>query len=162
MKEFKNLSEFERFLTNVISREKVHNEATLSVAATYIEEEAKRKFGIKQDPVGPFNGWKDLAEATQEDRIQKGYEPNNPLYRTGDLMNSIHHKVEGNEAVVGSDDERMVWQELGTPDAKHPIPPRPVLGPAAFQSKAKVQKLIAKGVFAWLSGSGAINKKSLY
>jgi phage gpG-like protein len=160
MKEFRDLREFERFLANVISKHEMHREATLEAAATYIEDEAKRKFGVYQNAVGPYPAWPELADSTKEDREERGYEPNNPLYRSGDLMHSITHKVEGDTAIIGSDSDVMVYQELGVPASN--LPARPVLGPAAFQSKAKVLALIEKGTEAWLGNKGALNKKSIY
>lgn len=159
MREFKNLSEFDTFLNNVIRKEKFHITAILEACLLYIENEAKRKFGVYQDQVGPFSYWPELAESTMQDRIRKGFEPDNPLYRTGELMNSIYHQVKGNVGAVGSDDPIMLWQEEGTEmDGKQHIPPRPVLGPAAFQSKAKLQKIIAQGLKFWLTDKPPIKK----
>lgn len=152
MKEFKSMREFERFLAKSLSKEKVYIKATLEAMAKYVEEYAKGKFGLYQEAAGPFPEWAELSPYTMEDRVKRGFEPDNPLYRTGETMYSIYHKVNvaTKTAVVGSDEKNMLWQELGTPDAKHPIPARPVLGPAAFQSKEKLQKIAAAGLVSWI------------
>lgn len=162
MKNLNNLQELDEFLQEIISKDSLHKKAILEACAQYIEDEAKRKFGVYQEAVGDFPAWEKLKQSTQDDRVRRGFEPDNPLYRTGDLMHSIKHKVEGNQAVVGSDSDIMVWQEKGTPGAAHPIPARPALGPAAFESKAQLKKIIAKGVMAWLNGKSPIKKWEQY
>lgn len=161
MKEFKDLRGFEKFLGNVVKNYLSHERAMLHVMATYIEEDAKRKFGIYQFGVGPYSAWAPLAESTREDRRRQGFEPDNPLYRTGNLMHSIHHVIQGHEAAVGSDDDIMVYQELGTKvDGKQRIPPRPVLGPAAFESVPILKKIALDAVNSWLFGKPVIKPKT--
>ena len=144
-------------MQEVITKEPPHKTAILEASAQFIEDEAKRKFGEYQVAAGPYPAWQPLAESTKADRVRQGFEPDNPLYRTGYLMNSIKYKVKGNEAVVGSDSDIMVYQELGTAT----IPARPVLGPAAFQSKQKIKKIVVEGVTAWLTGKPPIKKNNL-
>ncbi len=122
----------------------------MEAAAQHVERTAKAKFGEYQGNVGAFNEWQQLAASTQTERVRQGYTPNDPLLRSGDLRDSITHEVHGLEAVIGSDDEIMVYQELGT----ERIPPRPVLGPAGIESGEMVAKLLGSASVGWLIGSG--------
>ena len=114
----------------------------LDKAAQVIEKDAKGQLGHYQADAGPFNAWAELAESTQRERERLGFAPNDPLERTQALKNSISREVQGSEAVVGSTSDVMVWQELGT--AK--IPPRPVLGPAAFKNKDRIEAILGQAV----------------
>lgn len=158
MKEFNSFKEFDNYLKKILEKEKLHMAATMDALGQFIEDEAKRKFGIYQQTSGPYPAWLPLAESTKKQRVAQGYAPDNPLYRSGDLMNSIHHKSDAESVVIGSNEDIMVWQELGT----HTIPERPVLGPAAFENKIKIGKIIGAGVWAWLTGKPPIDKKSIY
>lgn len=121
----------------------------LEKAAQLIEKSAKAEIGIYQPEVGPFPAWAPLAEATVEDRVRKGYTPNDPELRSGALRDSISRVVEGREAVVGSTSDVMVYQEMGTSK----MPPRPILGPAAFKNREQIARLIgAHAVSAILFG----------
>jgi HK97 gp10 family phage protein len=121
----------------------------LDKAAQLIEKSAKAEIGVYQPEVGPFPAWAPLAESTVEDRVRKGYTPNDPELRSGALRESISREVSGREAVVGSDSEVMVYQEMGTSK----MPPRPILGPAAFKNKKQIARIIgAHAVAAILFG----------
>lgn len=117
-----------------------------------IQRDAKEKFGDYQGSAGPFNAWSELADSTKDDRVRKGFPENEPLLRTGQLREEIELHVHGSEAVVASMDPIMLWQEQGTEDGH--IPPRPVLGPAAYQAKPKLQFLCSNMLIAWLTGAG--------
>jgi hypothetical protein len=163
MKNFQNLSEFSKHLGVAVKRQLFYEEAILTAMADLIKDDAKRKFGVYQEQAGPFNEWQQLSPFTMADRVKKGFEPDNPLYRTGDLMHSVYKRVNIAEkkAVIGSDSDIMVWQERGTfKNGKRHIPPRPVLGPAAFENKRKLQKIAAQGVVAWIMGA-ALKKTGL-
>lgn len=119
-------------------------------AAEIIEEDAKKRIGEYQDYVGPFPAWAELADSTKADRAAKGFPEDEPLLRTGTLRDSIKVTARGNEAVIGSDDEVALYQEVGTDK----IPPRPFLGPAGFDSKLNISEMSAKTVIAWICGLG--------
>jgi hypothetical protein len=129
----------------------------LERAAVLVEKEAKAEIGHYQGAAGPFAAWAPLAERTIEDRVAKGFTPDDPLLRTGTLRDSIHHKVEmtgpaSGVAVIGSASDIAVWQELGT--AK--IPPRSFLGGAAVREGHAIAEICGKGVaVAIVGGAGA-------
>ena len=50
-----------------------------------------------------------------------------PLLRSGQMEQSIQPVADGLTGGVVSDDKVMLFQEMGTPGARFPIPPRPVL-----------------------------------
>lgn len=123
----------------------------LKKCAMAIEGTAKSEFGVYQGEVAPFAAWAPLTEATQKERVSLGYTPDDPLLRSGDLQKSISHEVDALEAVIGSDSEIMVAQELGTDR----IPPRAVLGPAAIRNKALIVRTLGHAVAeGLLYGSG--------
>ena len=126
----------------------------LEQAAKLIEREAKAEIGIYQGPAGPFAAWRPLAQATREDRVRKGYTPNDPLLRTGDLRDSITHEVGEREAVIGSDNQIAVYQELGT----RAIPARSFLGGAAVRKSDEVAAILGRHAMAALVGAGTSAK----
>lgn len=147
-KDFNSTREFAEHLNKMIFNEAAQLHKGLKAAAKLIEKSAKSEFGTYQDSAGPFDEWKELADATKKDRVNKNFPENEPLLRTGALRDSITHQVEHLEAAIGSDSDIMIYQELGTKT----IPPRPVLGPAAFRNKNKIQKIIAHAAVAGVMG----------
>ncbi len=142
MKEFSSLTAFVEELIMQAKMVDAYAHRGLDEATKIIEECAKAEIGIYQDAVGEFNAWDELADSTKSDRVQQGYSENEPLLRSGELRDSISREVGTREAVVGSDSDIMVYQELGTPT----IPPRPVIGPAALRTSARVQVVIGESV----------------
>ena len=122
----------------------------LQRAAMIVEAEAKREIGTYQGQAGPFAAWAELTEATKADRVAKGFTENDPLLRTGDMRDTIGHRVAGHEAVVGSDSDIAVYQELGT---SH-IPPRSFLGGAAFRKAEEVAQTLGHAAVLGLVGRG--------
>ena len=117
-------------------------ESSLEASAQIVEDTAKAEFGIYQPRIGPFEAWRELADFTKQDRLAKGFTENDPLFRTGHLQSTVTHDVSENEAFVGSDDDIMVKQELGTSI----IPPRAVLGPAGMRTEKEIHELIQSAI----------------
>ncbi|WP_059284911.1 hypothetical protein [Aquitalea magnusonii] len=73
------------------------------------------------------------------------------------MANEITHEVNGLEAVIGARDTEagriLVYHEFGTSK----MPPRPVLGPAAFRNKDFVLKLIGRAALSGLLGGEQIH-----
>ena len=121
----------------------------LEYAAQIVEEEAK-------DVIGTYRyRWVELAEATKEDRLRLGFSENEPGLRTGDMRESITHIVQGNVAHIGSDDDKLVWFELGTVKQ----PPRPVLKGAVLAKVKEIEHVIGHTMHAVLS-SGKVPSSS--
>jgi hypothetical protein len=76
--------------------------------------------------------WPQLAESTIKSKAAAGFAVPAPLLETGEMRDSIRHEVDPIllELVVGSNDLRALWQELGTSR----IPPRSFLGLAMAHS----------------------------
>ena len=125
----------ERFAAMAIEAEVARREA-LEKAAKVVEEEAKAEIGHYQD------GWAQLQESTQADRVKQGYPADEPLLREGDLRESITHAVDGHKAVVGSNDMVAVYQFMGTDH----IPPRDALGGALRRKEREVVEILGKDV----------------
>lgn len=129
----------------------LHVEQTLAMekAAKLVEDEAKQEIGTYQKAAGPFEAWEPLAEATLAEKERAGYAPpDSPLLRTGEMRDSIQHHSTAEEAEVGSDDDRAIWQELGT----NRIPPRSFLGGAAVRKADDVAKIIEEAIHKAFSG----------
>lgn len=148
MKEFGDIANFITHLaaveTNLISH--LHN--GLEKAAQVVEKTAKEEIGTYQQAIGPFPSWAALAQSTQDDRVQKGFSPDDPGLRTGQMRDSISHETVGLEAAIGSDDQNLVFFEFGTPKQ----PPRPVLGPAVEHNHAKIEELLGHATVHGLMG----------
>lgn len=116
--------------------------------AKAIKADAQSRIGSYQEGEGPFPAWANLAETTVDDRLRKGFTPDDPLLRTGALRNSITTSVDGSVAAIGSASDIALYQEQGTSK----IPPRPFLGPAAYNSAKTVGPVAALTTIAWVCG----------
>jgi HK97 gp10 family phage protein len=130
----------------------------LKRAAELIEETAKEEIGVYQAEAGPFPAWPSLADSTIADRVSKGFTPDDPLLRSGELRDSIVHEVEEWEATIGSTDPVMEFHEFGTSR----MPPRPVMGPALVHNAEKVQQLIGHAAVSVFVGGDPLHPNSDY
>ena len=149
MKTF-TLAGFAAFLGELAIEQKAANHHALEHAAQIVEREAKRVIGTYD------YGWPELSEYTKGDRESQGYEPDEPLLRTGEMRDSINHVVDEHNLVahVGSDDMKAVWNELGT---KH-APARSFLAGAAHEKEHEVVDHIGRIVHASLVGPNNYKK----
>jgi phage gpG-like protein len=149
MRTFDNFSSFALHLGVIVAANEIKTHESLKVATEYLEKKIKDRFGnyLRTDE-GAFEKWKELAPATKADRVRKGYTPNDPLLRSGELRDSIQSEVRGLEAVIGSDSDIMVWQELGTSR----IPARSVLGAEAYMAKDKIAEFVAISTIDRIAG----------
>jgi phage gpG-like protein len=120
----------------------------LEESAELVEKRAKAKIGHYQDQEGPFIAWPELAESTKSDRARQGYPEDEPLLRSGEMRDSIEHTVGKDEAQIGSNNDKAVWQELGT---EH-IPPRSFLGGAMAELVPDIISLSGRKFVAALVG----------
>lgn len=127
----------------------------LDHAARIVEEEAKHEIGHYQEAAGPFAAWAELADSTKEDRAKKGFTENDPGLRTGQMRESIGRAVEVPEAVVGSNDDKLIWFELGTSKQ----PPRSVLGTAVIHKEHQVRAVLGGAVVSALIGRDVFQGK---
>jgi hypothetical protein len=151
MSEFSSIGHFVAHLAVMEAQSTLALHHGLVKCAAAIEKTSKAEFGVYQPEVSPFAAWAPLADATQAERERLGFTPDDPLLRKGDLRESISHQVHALEAVIGSDSDVMVYQELGTDR----IPPRAALGPAAIRNKALITRTLGLAVAeGLLYGSG--------
>lgn len=120
----------------------------LKEAAEIVEEEAKDRIGSYQSAAGPFKAWDPLEPSTRERRVSEGFTADDPLHRSGELQRSIEHSVGRNEAVIGSNNEAALPNEMGTGHA----PPRSFLGGALYSKADEVVEVIGNRVFNHLAG----------
>jgi hypothetical protein len=126
-------------------------EAALLDGARDVAEDAARRLGTYQGAVGSFPAWQQLAQSTQNERVELGYSANDPLLRSGELKAAITMEARAREAVVGVPSMTVgdgtkanptrnigdiaVDMEFGTSSTGRGgpgIPERPFLGPAGF------------------------------
>lgn len=162
MKQFHSLDSFHRHLEILIKTYKVREIKTAEFVGHELVKEARDKIGHSNEGAGRFKDWAPLAESTLADKQRKGYIFNyegNPLYRTGELRDSIHsvYNPPLRRLVLGSDSEIMVYQELGT---RH-IPARSVIGLTMYQSYPLVSYTFGKMLVDWVSGKPLMTKSGL-
>lgn len=155
---FESLAHFAEHLLTAATLEAVTLEKGMEKCAVIVEKSAKKEIGHYQPQVGPFQDWAELADSTKEDRVRQGYTENDPLLRSGELRGSIEHQSTLQEAVIGSTSPVMAYQEFGT--AK--IPPRPVIGPAAFKNKEKIQSIIGAAAISGMFSGKPIHESLGY
>lgn len=148
MKTFDSPGAFAKHLLKLAAIQHEVDKLILEKAAEEVRKTAAGMIGQYQEAIGPFVKWEDLADSTEKEKARLGYSLDAPLLRNGNLKRSIQKTVAVPEAVVGSDDQVMVYQELGT---EH-IPPRSTIGAASIHSAPRICSMASVTMAAWLSG----------
>lgn len=125
----------------------------LEACAVKIEATAKTEIGHYQPAAGPFAAWADLADSTEAEKARKGYPADAPLEASGAMRESITHKTETLETVIGSTDPKMVFHEFGTMK----MPARAVMGPAVFRNKEYIRRVLGQAAVRGLVGGAPIH-----
>lgn len=113
------------------------NHSALEKAARIVEEEAKRVIGTYD------YGWTPLAPSTLAQKAA-----DTPLLETGEMRDSIEHISDHKEANIGSNNDKALWQELGTVK----IPPRSFLAGALQHKTDEVVDVIGREIVGALAG----------
>jgi hypothetical protein len=115
-------------------------------AAEMVAKAAKDRIGKTH------SDWPALSPETIADRVSKGFAPNQPGLRTGEMRDSIGITIapDGLSASIGSNDPHLLWFELGTSRQ----PPRSVLVAAAQSVEDRIHKMAARATIAVLAGRG--------
>lgn len=136
MREF-TLGSFARFTAETAALHEERLSTGVGMASVILEKEVRGTFG-------DASKLQDLATATQDERVKKGFTANDPLLRDGSLLrDSIERVHAGLIAGVGSAEPVMVFQELGT---RRGIPPRPVFAISLKEAKEKIEAAIDMAV----------------
>jgi phage gpG-like protein len=137
MKFFRSPAAFAAFLPTLALE--VHHEQhkALEKAAVMVEEEAKSVIGTYE------YGWPSLAESTLKRKAA-----DTPLLETGEMRDSIEHTVTHDLATIGSDNDKALWQELGTSR----IPPRSFLGGALSHKADEIVDKIGQDIVKVIEG----------
>jgi phage gpG-like protein len=136
-----SLAGFASLLQEAVRSMPVLLHAAMEHAAQVVEAEAKRVIGTHE------YGWPPLAESTLARKSA-----DTPLLETGEMRDSIEHYSSFDNAVIGSNNDKAVWHELGT----NRIPPRPFLSGAAQHKAEEVRDIIAETVIGHLK-TGNVN-----
>ena len=135
-----NLSELASALSVQKMAADIHS--GLDLCAVFIEKTAKEEIGHYQAESGPFPSWAGLADVTVREKERLGYtgrlSADDPLYRTGEMRDSISHRTGEMEAFIGTDSPIAPYHEFGTDK----MPPRPFIGPALVKNKENIEKII--------------------
>jgi hypothetical protein len=127
-------------------------------AGKLVEREAKKEIGQYQDGSPPFVSWPELADYTKDDRTRLGFTENDPGLRTGQMGADIDTKIfnhgDQHEANIGSDDDELLWFELGTVTQ----PPRSVLGLAAVRNEEKIREILGESAVLAMTGAAGITQ----
>ena len=158
MREFGDINSFVSHLAVMEIGVRKGLESGLERVAKKVEKSAKAELGTYQPEVGPFQDWADLADSTKEQRVSQGYTEDDPGLRNGKMRDSIKHQVDGLEAQIGSNDDKLVYFEFGTDKQ----PPRPVLGPAVVHNNSVMKKILGGAVVGGLIGGDAIHSSLGY
>lgn len=157
-RKFNSLEEFSKFINKVSKSYDAYQKAALIQMGEELEKDAKGRIGHLQQGGFAMDGWDPLAESTIRDKEKKGYDFNsdhNPLYRTGELRDSIENRVLGHVLEVGSKSEIMLYQDQGT---KH-IPARSVFALTFYKSKKYIEKTLSDFLLFWIIQQKPIFKK---
>lgn len=133
-----------------------------NVLAENMNTKAQEMVEFARDMFGHYEhegNWPQLSPVTQADRERLGFPANEPLLRTGDLRDSYSYDLMVTPSViflmVGSDDVRSIFHELGTAE----MPPRPVLMPTAKAFEQEMEdalgEKVAKALFVRLDNAFA-------
>lgn len=137
------LTEFAALTTGMVVKLDQVKRECLDNGAKVIQEESKRVLGTYD------YGWPQLSTVTQDDREARGYTRNEPGLREGDMKDSIERTViSASEAQVGSNDDKMVYFDIGTPNQ----PPRPVFQPAAIAKEKEIARELGHSAVDVLTG----------
>lgn len=149
---FEGLESFGRFLGESAERsERVHKEA-VKLAAEVLYVRSRSIFGDSAKLAS-------LADATQADRVKKGYSANDPLLRNGKLLrDSVSKDVDDDSAFVGSDEPIMAYHEFGyfNVRAGKMVPPRPVFGITLSESAKDLEAITADAIGVTLGNPSAL------
>lgn len=164
---FSSCRAFGRFLRTVSAEIPEAQTHGLRDASLIMQKEAKAEIGTYAQAAGPFPAMAPLSEATLEGFHHplagwipgklESY-PEDPLLRQGVMRDSIEAAHDHRQAVVGSDDEVALWQEMGTSGALYPIPPRSFIGRALFVTQDACASTIMRHVLTPLVGTGEADR----
>ncbi len=169
MKEFLSFGDFALHLARQEITALVEVEKALDRVAKHVQDAAKAELGAYQPQkidyeTGEFsNEWDSLAESTKADRLKKGFTPDDPLLRTGQLRDSIERETQHFEAAIGVKDGPHVDYETG--EIKNVgdiavrmeygyqwVPPRPFMGPASFNIGARIDHELGNALVRGIAG----------
>ena len=157
-----DIREMASFLRHIQHVTHVLDSVASNALAEAMDAKVKEMVEFARGMIGTYENegnWPQLSEVTQQDRERLGFPPNEPLLRTGDLRDSYSYDLTVTPSViflmVGSDDVRAVFNELGTAT----MPPRPVLMPTASHFETEMEEIlgekVAKALFIRLDAAFA-------
>lgn len=141
MRTFASIGSFVRFLDERTAALTVANVAIGTASARTLRRTVRKNYGS--------HALEDLADATQTERIAKGYTPNDPLKRTGELLRDSTEMAMGEDiAAVGSSEPVAAYHEYGYINARtgRAVPPRPVYKMSLEEAAPKIATIIEENI----------------
>jgi len=149
MKEYKSFGALARALRENLAALEVAKAMAMEISAVAIVGHAYDEIGkYQRDDMGPATPWPDLKIGTQKDRVRHGFEPDEPLLRSGEMRSSIEHVASATGLIVGSHDPIALYQEIGT----NHIKPRAFLTPALHRNIPFIMQTVGQAIEDALSG----------
>lgn len=136
--EFKTFRELAQHATALTLEVEGALHTMLVVATDELLRQTRKTFGEYQDGFGVYPEWPELAKATKEDRVARGFTENDPLLRSGALRDSYYAEVQGLEGGVGSELPQALGMEVGDP--RKNVPARSTLGLTFARAEDKTFK----------------------
>lgn len=152
-REFQDMSSMLMHFVQLEASLRTAEKRGLERCAQLVEKTAKDEIGYYQPEVGSFPAWAQLADSTEKQKEAMGAPLGAPLLRTGELYASIQHETTDKEAVIGSTDPVMEFHEFGTSK----MSPRPVMGPALFVNRKKIQKILGAAILEGVLGGQVVD-----
>ncbi len=152
-REFESLGDFALHLGTLEAGMRHRLRKGLERALVIVESDAKGQIGHYQAEAGRFPAWAPLAPSTEAEKARIGAPADAPLLRTGGMRDSFSHELESDtEGVVGSTDPTLIYHEFGTSK----MPPRPVLGPAVFNNRDRIEKILGHAIVEGILGGEVV------
>lgn len=156
MHEFDTFEDFVTFITEkcVPAIPGALHKAVSEVGDNVLQR-TKHQIGHYLDGPEPGLPTTPLADETVGDRIARGFTPDDPGFRTGDMQRSYERSVSEKafrvETAIGSDDDKAFWFELGR-GGKTNQPPRPELSVAMRREEQHSVELVTNAVGSVMAG----------
>lgn len=107
--------------------------AALKEGAELVKAEAQNSIGTYQPARGDTPAWAPLSEATKADRVAKGFTPDDPLLRTGELRDSIGVRpIDDDALLVGVFDPELQTIAASMEFGYHNVRAGKVVSPRSF------------------------------
>ncbi len=162
---FVGMNDFSTFLKERVALLQEGFVPQTAMITSLMENEVRRRLGVYNAATGIFPAWKQLAARTMKERSEQGFSANEPLLRSRQLYNKLSHTFSGFSSQVGylrgtpyymtEKSGKTVSDSIGEIAMVHEfgsgrVPPRPFLGPSAYETFVPAANILQQRVFSIL------------